>query len=187
MSFSYFGYDGLYDALYTDQVDILISAMAVLPEKTRDFSYSFPYYEAGQILVSRIGDEIQTPDNIAVNTIAVELGAEGHILANQWKRNKTNLSVTPYKSVVEALGAVVNREADAAIVDSVSGRLFVAQSPNLRYGGQAIASEPYALVVRRDDDNLLDNLNSSLENLEASGTLDRILVRWLDEVDVKNR
>ncbi len=187
VSFSYFGYDGLYDALYTDQVDILMSAMVVLPEKTRDFSYGLPYYDAGQILISRVGEEINNPDYIENKTIAVELGAEGHTLANQWKRNKTNLVVTPYKSAEEALEAVVNLDADGAIVDSVSGRLFVAHSPNLEYGEQFLTTEPYALVVRNEDNDLLKHLNDSFEKLKFSGTLDRIFGQWLDHVDAKPR
>ena len=37
--FTYFGYDGLYDALTTGQVDVLISALVILPEKTKHIAY----------------------------------------------------------------------------------------------------------------------------------------------------
>lgn len=187
VSISYFGYDGLYDALYTDQVDILMSALVVLPEKTKDFSYGIPYFDAGQILVSRVGEKFNNPNEIEDSTIAVELGAEGHTLANQWKRNKMNLVVTAYKSVEEALEAVINLDADVAIVDSVSGRLFAAYSPNLETGYQTITTEPYALVVRSEDDDLLIHLNDSFEKLRSSGTLDRIFGKWLDSSDARPR
>jgi ABC-type amino acid transport substrate-binding protein len=180
VAFSYFGYDGLYDALYTEQVDLLISALVVRPEKTRDFSYSHPYFDAGQILVSRVGEEFNNLDDIEDITIAVELGSEGHTLANQWKRNKTDLVVISHKSVEEALEALVNLDADVAIVDNVSGRLFAADSPDLETGDRVITTEPYALVVRSEDNDLLNRLNDSFEKLIANGTLDHIMDQWLD-------
>lgn len=187
VSFSYFGYDGLYDALYTDQVDLLMSAMVALPEKTRDFSYGLPYFDAGQILVSRVGEEFNNPGDLEDTTIAVELGSEGHTLANQWKRNTTNLLVTSYKSVEEALEALEHLDADVAIVDNVSGRLFTANSPDLETGDQVITTEPYALVVRDEDNDLLNHLNDSFEEIIMNGTLDRILGRWLDGGDARSR
>jgi ABC-type amino acid transport substrate-binding protein len=177
--YSHFGYDGLYDALLTGQVDVLVSAMVVLPEKTRDFAYSSSYFDAGQILVSRAQLVFHTLEEASESIIAVELGSEGHVLANQWKRKNPGATVIPYKSSDEAVGAVEHREADVAIVDSITGRLIVAQSPEFILGNQTIAAEPYALVVRSEDDDLLDQLNSSLENLKKDGTIDLLIHRWL--------
>lgn len=187
VSYSHFGYDGLYDALFTGQVDVLASAMVVLPEKTRDFSYGSSYYDAGQVLVSRAESEIQTLDQASESTIAVELGSEGHVLADQWERKNPGASVTPFKSADEAMEAVEILGADVAIVDSITGHLFVAQSPNLILSDETIFSEPYALVVRSGDDVLLDRLNSSLENLRKEGTLDRIISQWLDIITAEHR
>jgi polar amino acid transport system substrate-binding protein len=120
-----------------------------------------------------------TLEEASESIIAVELGSEGHVLANQWKRKNPGATVIPYKSSDEAVGAVEHREADVAIVDSITGRLIVAQSPEFILGNQTIAAEPYALVVRSEDDDLLDQLNSSLENLKKDGTIDLLIHRWL--------
>jgi ABC-type amino acid transport substrate-binding protein len=187
LNFSYFGYDGLYDALYTGQVDALLSAMVVLPERTKDFSYTTAYFDAGQILMSRVGGEVPNPDALTGMTVAVELGAEGHTIANQWKRNETDLTVTPYKSVEEALEAVVSGDADAAVVDSISGRLFAANHPNLAPSDQYITTEPFAMVVRSRDEELLNHLNESLERLRVTGAVDLIMRKWLDSSDAKSQ
>jgi ABC-type amino acid transport substrate-binding protein len=60
VQFVYFGYDGLYDALATEQVDVLISALVIIPERTRDFSYSEPYFNAGEILIVPANNETIT-------------------------------------------------------------------------------------------------------------------------------
>jgi cystine transport system substrate-binding protein len=44
-------YDGLYDALAVDRVDVVISALVVNPARVADFAYSTSYFDAGQVLV----------------------------------------------------------------------------------------------------------------------------------------
>ena len=93
VEFVYFGYDGLYDALLTGQVDALISALVVMPEKTRDFSYSLPYFDAGQFLVSPDKRPVTSMEQLQGKIIAVELGAQGHVLAVEWARRVPGLSI----------------------------------------------------------------------------------------------
>jgi ABC-type amino acid transport substrate-binding protein len=74
-----------------------------------------------------------------------------------------------------------NNEADAALIDAVSGRLFLREQPQhqLTYLPEPITVEPYALVVRREDERLLDELNHSLDRLRQSGQLEQIIEKWL--------
>jgi polar amino acid transport system substrate-binding protein len=180
VNFSHFGYDGLYDALLTDQVDLLISAMAILPEKTRDFTYSQPYFDAGQILISETRDDVRGIEDIDSATIAVEIGSEGHVLANQLERSLATVIVKTFRSADEALVSVIDQKADVAIVDSITGRLFLTGAPELEYSSIPASSESYAIVVRSDDEDLLAHLNTSLDGIKQEGLLEQIIERWLD-------
>lgn len=182
--FTYFGYDGLYDALSTGQVDVLISALVVAPERTRDFAYSGPYYDAGQVLIVPADTtDIASTDDLDEQRLAVELGALGHVEVLGLQRNRPALSVQTYGGVAEALDAVAAGEAEAALVDSVSGRLYLKERPAsarpLTRLAQAVTSEPYAVVVRIEDRTLLNEINGALQRLSTAGELDGILNRWL--------
>ena len=180
--FVLFGYDGLYDALGTGQVDVLISGMVIIPERTKNFVYSEPYFNAGQILVTRPDTAVlQTPADLNNHTLAVELGAQGHVEAITWSRRLANLTIIPYNTPDEALTAVLQHEADAALVDSISGRLFMMTSSGLARGETAVTIEPFALVTRTEDELLLEKLNQSLEKLQASGQLEQIIADWLGQ------
>ena len=180
VSFVYFGYDGLYDALTTKQVDVLISAMVIVPQRTRDFAYSQPYYDAGQILiVPQDRQDIETMADIEDGVLAVELGAQGHVEATTWARRLPDLTVQPFNTADDALAAVLQQQAEAALVDSISGRLFLINAPDLRRVEPPITSEPYAFVVRAKDEALLDILNETLEVLQQSGQLEEIIQQWL--------
>ncbi|MBX3058032.1 MAG: amino acid ABC transporter substrate-binding protein [Anaerolineae bacterium] len=180
--FVLFGYDGLYDALATGQVDVLISALVVAPERTKDFAYSTPYFNAGEILIVRQDeDNIGRMEDLHGRTLAVELGALGHVEATTWAKRLPNLTIVPYPTADEALTAVSHQEADAALVDAISGRLFLQQTEGLKRTAVPITVEPFALVTRIGDRRLLSELNNSLARLQTNGNLDEITNHWLGE------
>lgn len=179
--FTYFGYDGLYDALATKQVDALASALVIMPERTQDVAYTDGYYDAGQVLIVPQGAPVAGMSDVGNGRLAVELGALGHVEAQAWQRRLPALSVATYSSVDEALAAVATGAADAALIDSVSGRLYLRDHPDaaLTRVAAPMTSEPYAIAVRIGDRTLHRQLNEALRALAESGELDAIVSRWL--------
>jgi polar amino acid transport system substrate-binding protein len=163
IEFIYFGYDGLYDALATEQVDVLISALVVVPERTRDFAYSEPYFNAGEILiVPQSETEIRGMADLNGRTLAVELGALSHVEANTWTSRLPDLTILP------------------VLVDAVSGRLALKEQPTLKRLPDPVTVEPFAFVVRIDDELLRQKLNESLARLNQTDQLQTITSNWLD-------
>jgi ABC-type amino acid transport substrate-binding protein len=182
VEFVYFGYDGLYDALAAEKVDVLISALVVIPERTRDFAYSDSYFNAGEILIvpeTSVGTV--TMADLSGQSLAVELGAQGHVEATTWARRLADLTIQPFNSSEEALEAVKDGRADAALVDAVSGRLFLMAHDGLKRSEEPVTVEPYAIVVRSDDQVLLAKLNESIADLRDDGRLDQIIGRGLGQ------
>ncbi|GJM41187.1 MAG: basic amino acid ABC transporter substrate-binding protein [Ardenticatenaceae bacterium] len=180
VQFVYFGYDGLYDALGTGQVDVLISALVIIPEKTRDFSYSEPYFNAGEILIVPEGNStIETMADLGGKTVAVELGSLGHVEATEWAKRVENLEIVSFSTADEALTAVQQNNAHAALTDAISGRLFLRNNDGLKRLPESVTVEPFALVVRSEDEQLLTVLNQSLATLQQSGQLNKLEANWL--------
>ncbi len=179
--FTYFGYDGLYDALTTGQVDVLVSALVVAPERTQDVAYTTAYFDAGQVLVVPANSAAGGMADLDGQSLAVELGALGHVEARTWQERLPALAVTTFGSADEALAAVAAGTADAALVDSVSARLYLrdhADSGLMRLD-PPVVSEPYAAAVRIGDRMLLRRLDDALDTLERAGQLEDMTRRWL--------
>lgn len=174
-----FSYDGLYDALGTGQVDVLISGLVVEPDKTRDFAYSEPYFNAGEVLIIPRDSTITEMADLNGRTLAVELGARGHVEATVWARRLPDLTIVTFDSPDGALTAVAQGEADAAVVDGISGRLFLKSNTRFHIADEPVTVKPYALVVRIDDAVLLENLNGSLEEMAGDGRLAQIFDNWI--------
>jgi len=174
------GYDGLYDALQVGQVDLLISALVVEPGRMDDVAYSTVYFDAGLVLVVPAGDEgdIDGMGDLGGQTLGVEYATEGDVEARRWARRLGDLSVLPLTTAGEAMAAVGSGAADAALVDGISGRLYVREHPDLTLVPEPVTSAPYAVAVRADDRSLLRAVDAALEAMAADGALETILSRF---------
>jgi ABC-type amino acid transport substrate-binding protein len=171
--------DTLYDALASDQVDVLISALPFIYERQKEVRYSVPYYQSGQVIVIRAtGTFIRTPQDLAGKTIAVELGSNADTQARRLAREITptlNLLST-YHSPDEALEAVAGGEADATITDNLSVQTYIASHPQiLLVLSPPLTDEPYVVAMPVRADTLAARINGMIERLRASGELARMM------------
>ncbi|MGQ9767785.1 MAG: ABC transporter substrate-binding protein [Anaerolineae bacterium] len=173
------GFDELLDAVHVHQVDSALSALPVVPHRTRDVSFSDPYIEAGLVLAVPDASELQGVEGLRGRRLAVEWGsngdAEARALSRRWDGE---LVLVLQDSVTAALDAVLAGQADAALVDAISLALYTRRE-QLRTAGPAVVSDPYVVVVPADAPQLLQAVNRALAELGANSTLAEIQERWL--------
>jgi polar amino acid transport system substrate-binding protein len=172
------GYDGLYDALKTDRVDVAMSALIPDPAQTAEVTYSAPYFEAGLALVGGCRARDPIPACLSGQRVSVALGSDADRLVRLWQRRASDLSRIPADDEVAAL-ALFSARADASLVDS---REVWKQLALLRDSDTPLAmveSRPYVLAARRGDGRLVAEVNALLGAMRADGTLDGLARKWL--------
>ena len=160
------GFDGLYDALLVKRVDILLSALPIDPYRTHEIAYSSPYFNAGQVLVTR-REDIHSVEELAGKEVAVEWGSPADMEARRLKKTIPNLHINPQPDVQSVL------QFDIAIVDYVD----VMANPNLHLV-LYLTNEWYAAALRKEDRSLLNEVNNLLSRLQRSGELERLQQKW---------
>ncbi len=173
-------FDGLYDALYTQRVDLLLSALPYDEMLTRDARYSQPYFAAGQVLlVPQADTTTEAPADLRAGRVAVEMGATAHQLARSLDRDRAlGWQVLPFRELDEAAAAVASGQADALLCDRVSALALLAAHP-LRMAGEPLTDEPFVIAVSPDAPRLLREVDAALADWSADGTLQRLAQEWL--------
>lgn len=173
------GFDSLYDALYTGTVDMVIAGLQ--PNKTLAewVYYTQPYFDAGQVLVSPISAPLDDMRQLEGKTLAVEIASAGDQAAQRWARRLRSLTVQRFLLPQEAMQAVQNGQAAAALIDTISAYQYLAQYPDLYMAGRVTVSAPYVIALRKANFRLTTEVERTLKALKADGTLDAILARWL--------
>lgn len=171
------GFDGLIDAVRADRVDAVISAMPYDPLLTRDVRFSKPYFDAGWRVVVPLGSPITRLQELAGRRLAAEWGSEGHVWGRRLRDRHPGLILMLKPTAEEVVTAVLNGEADAALLDGVMARRAATR---LRGVDTPLTSEPYVIVVPRDASRLHARLNAALAALREEGTLLLLEQRWFD-------
>lgn len=174
------GYDGFYDALRADQIDIAMSALVGDPSRTAEVAFTRPYFEAGLVLVGACRPLGNAPACLVGQRLAVALGSEADRQARLWERRTAGLARVPVNDEAAALDAVDEGRADAALVDALE--VWSALSELRRRDASRVASirpREFSLAVRSDDTRLLAELNAQIDALEAVGALSALERRWL--------
>lgn len=170
-------YDGLADALISNQVDILISALVSPPQLEGKARLSIPYFNAGDVLVVPNGSPLQTMADMEGHTLAVEYGSSGDVEARKWERRLSNLEILRYPLADAALGAVLNGETDAALTDGIAARLAVEQHDELAFG-EYITEALFVVVLPKDSPTLEREVNSILAEMLRDGTIEELIQKW---------
>lgn len=173
------GYDGLYDALYTGQVDLILAGLRADPLYADWVHYTQPYFDAGQVLVFRRDAPYSGIETLDGKTLAVEIASLGDQTAQQWQRRLRSLEIQRHMLPQDALDAVARGEADAALVDTITARLSLNSYPALQQAEHATAPDAYVIAIRAANFRLIDAVERALDGMRTDGTLDAILNRWL--------
>jgi polar amino acid transport system substrate-binding protein len=79
----------------------------------------------------------------------------------------------------EAMDAVRQGKADAALTDWVTARLYLRTHRGLSISPDRVTDDVYALAVRLSSYDLAGVINAALNDMERDGTLEAIVRRWL--------
>ena len=163
------------DMLAAGEVDLLLAAQPHLRELDQRIEFSQGYYPNAQALMVRNDDEAIGPVHLANRRVGVVVGSRGEIAANWWLgRVDYTVTVVPYYTLDAALAALFGGDVDGVIESRVRLSRAVSQPGVARILDEPVMPEPYAVGIRRQDVNLRNLVDKTLQFLLQSGRLNEI-------------
>lgn len=190
VQFESLSYDALLDAVISGRDDAVISAFVPQPDQLKDVSFSQPYFTGGTVVVMQKSASAEKPVKdwsvdgaawAAGKTLAVERGANGDARARQWARSAAGVTVLPEPSPEDAMLAVDNQTAQAALVDRIDAYNFLVSHPNLTIVEPPVDPEPYTVAVNAHSQLLFQAVQKALQTLDADGTLSALRGKWMGD------
>ena len=173
--------DGLIPSILTGNLDVIISGMTITDARKKRVEFSEGYYDSNLSIIIKkdMAETYKTADDLKGKTICVQIGTTGHDFAN---------TISPDN--VKAL----NNEPDAILELSNGGcEAVINDRPvNLYYLKKASLDtltefvdpkfkenvDEFGIAVRKGNTDLVNKINNGLKQLEASGELDQIHLKW---------
>jgi polar amino acid transport system substrate-binding protein len=174
-------WDQQVDALLGGRTDIIMSGMSVTEARSLRVAFAEPYLEAGLVAAVRSEDARRygSADAVlrATATVGVIERTTGDVFVQQ---SFPNARRVPLTQASDGALALRNRTIDLFVHDGPAiAWLVSANEADIAGIWHALNKEHLAWALRRDDPQLLAQVNESLAAWRRDGTLGGVITRWL--------
>lgn len=168
-------FDSVIAAIQSGKADFGAAGMTVTKDRLASVNFSDTYAKAKQVIIVKEGSDIQSADDLTGKTVGVQLGTTGDLLADEIEDG----TVDRYPKGAEAVLALNQDKVDAVVIDNEPAKVFVAENEGLTLIEDAYDEEEYAIAVAKDNTELLEKINASIENLKETGKLQGIIDSYI--------
>lgn len=176
----------LMTALEEDQIDMVISGMAITPERTELASFVGPYMMSGKSILTKDSVLAKISSGEEFNREDLKLAALSNSTSASFIREvapqATLIEVADYEEGVAMLKA---DQADAMVADMPACILAVMRYPDagLVTLDEPVTLEPIGIAVSRDDPQFLNLVDNFVDAYGKMGILAHLRKRWLEQSD----
>ncbi len=164
----------LFGALKEGEVDVVISAVTITPERQEKMLFSVPYLDAGvSIAVRKDNTDIYSVEDLKAKRVGVLKGTIAEKLVAKSKYITSSL-VKSYAKNDERLQDLLNGKLDAIVV-----HFLVKDLPSVKLVGEPLSQSYYGVVAKLNDSTLMDEINKTLRELKRSGKLREIKQKYV--------
>ena len=115
---------------------------------------------------------ITTADDLAGKRIGVQAGTTGEIFVQE---NYPDAELGSYKSGMDAALDLKNGKLDAVVLDELPAQSIVAQNDDLTILDLDLATEEYAIAVKKGNTELLESINATIQRMQEDGTYEALV------------
>lgn len=160
----------------TGKYDMGMAGMTVTDERKQSVDFTTSYATGIQSIVVKEGSPIQSLDDLADKKIGVQQDTTGHIYAADEFGDEM---VLPFNKGTDAIAALVSDKVDCVIIDNQPAISFVEANEGLVILDTNYATEDYAIAISKENPELLEKVNTALEELIADGTVETIINKYI--------
>ncbi|MGG5798031.1 amino acid ABC transporter substrate-binding protein [Edwardsiella tarda] len=169
-------WDGLIAGLSAKRYDAVINQVGITPERQAKFAFSDPYITSKAVLIVRDNNaQIKSFADLRDQKAAQSLTSNYAKLAQKY-----GAELVPTDGFNQSLELVISGRAVATLNDNLSYLDFRQHKPNAPLKVVAVAEQgaDSAILVRKDQPQLVQALNQALSEIRADGTYHTISQRY---------
>lgn len=175
-------FKGIIPALQAGQLDISMGGMSITDERKKVVDFTDPYFDAGVSLVVGEAATIQSLEDLKGQRVAVKKGTVGANYATS-VQEEIGFEIVQFDDSPSMFLDVQNGNSVALFEDyPVISYAIAQQDLPLKIVGDRLNDDQYGIgVLKGENQDVLEKLNTGLQNLKDSGEYDEIIGKYLAE------
>ncbi len=167
-------------ALQNSSVDMVIRSMSVSTLRQQQVNFSIPYLHTSMRILTLRNSPITDFSSLPGRTVCA---VEGSMSVDTARTYAPQSPVLITRSWSDCLLALQQHQTEAIITDDIILTGFAAQDPTTHIVGTSVASSDWAIATahntdRANGDDLIRQINASLERIRRDGTWWRLYNKW---------
>ncbi len=177
-------FDRIFGVLNEGAVEMIISTVAITPERQKEYAFSKPYFDSANTIAHRIDNPaIKDLASLSGKNVGVQNQRTGDIFMTS-QTTAANVTVTRFPTLDDALGALNRGEIDAVVGDEpiITYSIYQSFATNLITTDVQLTKIQYAVAVRPQETKLLEKINETITRLQNTGELEKLREKWFQNV-----
>lgn len=162
-----------------------LAAMSYSVARNKNVNFSAPYVYITHAIFIRKNSEIENIEDLTNRKIIV---VKGDIMHDYLLSNKITNLIVPVKNYQTALRLLSAGEYDCALINKIQGQFAINEYnlTNLKPIGSAIQTKELCFGLKKDNAQLLAQINDGLQIVKATGEYDKIYEKWFGVYEKKD-
>lgn len=169
-------FDSIVPGVQQGKYDMGMAGMTVNDERLEQVNFTTSYAKGVQVVIVKEDSDIKTIDDLTGKMIGAQQGTTGAIYAAE---DYGEENVTTYASGNLAVEGLKTGKVDCVIIDNEPAKAYVSENEGLKILETEYANEDYAIAIAKDNTELMDKVNTALEELIANGELQKIVDKYI--------
>lgn len=169
-------FDSIINEVKTGKADFGAAGISYSDERSKQVDFSINYATSKQIVIVKENSKISSPSDISNKKIAVQLGSVADTYVTE---NYKNANIVRQKKYLAAIQDLKDDKVDCVVMDELPAKEILASNSGLKILDSSLTEDSYGMIVKKENNELLEAINKVLDRLMQDGTIDNYIVNHI--------
>ncbi len=171
-------FDSIINEVKTGKADFGAAGISYSEDRAKNVDFSINYAVSKQVVIVNNNSSITNVNGISNKKIAVQLGS----IADTFVTEKyKNANVVRQKKYLAAIEDLKTGKVDCVVMDELPAKEIVSKNEGIKILDGSLTNDSYGMIVKKGNKELLDAINTVLQNLKDEGKIDEFIIKHTEK------
>ena len=171
-------FDSIINEVKTGKADFGAAGISYSEDRAKNVDFSINYAVSKQVVIVNNNSSITNVNGISNKKIAVQLGSIADTYVSSTYKDASVVRQKKYLAAIEDLNT---GKVDCVVMDELPAKEIVSKNEGIKILDGSLTNDSYGMIVKKGNKELLDAINTVLQNLKDEGKIDEFIIKHTEK------
>ena len=171
-------FDSIINEVKTGKADFAAAGLSITEERLQEVDFSVEYAVSKQVIVVKDESTVESIEDLNGKKVAVQLGTIADLVLSD---EYPDIELVQHKKYLLAVEDLKADKVDAIVLDSLPAEEIINKNSELKILEKELLTDKYGIAVQKGNTELLNDINTVLQELMDNGKIQEYTVKYLGE------